>query len=117
MAQKVVTLYTDDLTGEESTEIDTYTILINGAGVEIDLTPDSHDTLLEVLSPFLHAQGARRVRDSSAGGSRRTRGRAAPSAKRDDSAAIRAWAKEQGYEVNDRGRVSATVRAAYEKAH
>jgi hypothetical protein len=117
MAQKVVTLYTDDLTGEESAEIDTYTILINGAGVEIDLTPDSHDKLLEALSPFLHAHDARRVRGgSSAGGSRRTRGRTAPSAKGDDSAAIRAWAKEHGYEVNDRGRVSAAVRAAYEEA-
>lgn len=117
MAQKVVTLYTDDLTGEESTEIDTYTILVNGTGVEIDLTPESHDKLMEALSPFLHAQGARRVRGTSTGGSRRPRGRAAASPKGADSAAIRAWAKEQGYEVNDRGRVSATVRESYEKAH
>ena len=117
MAQKVVTLYTDDLTGEESAEIDTYTILINGAGVEIDLTPDSHDKLLEALNPFLHAEGARRVRGGASGSGRRTRGAAARSTTSDDSASIRAWAKEQGYEVNDRGRVSATVREAYEKAH
>jgi hypothetical protein len=117
MAQKVVTLYTDDLTGEESTEIDTYTIMVNGAGVEIDLTPESHDKLMEALSPFLHAEGVRRVRDSSAARTRRTRGGPTQSAKDQDSAAIRAWAKEQGYEVNDRGRVSATVREAYEKAH
>lgn len=117
MAQKVVTLYTDDLTGEESTEIDTYTILINGAGVEIDLTPDSHDKLMEALNPFLQAEGARRVRDGSSGRGRRPAGTAARSAKGDDAADIRAWAKEQGYEVNDRGRVSATVREAYEKAH
>ncbi|MBM9504016.1 histone-like nucleoid-structuring protein Lsr2 [Actinacidiphila acididurans] len=117
MAQKVVTLYTDDLTGEESTEIDTYTILVNGAGVEIDLTPESHDRLMEALSPFLHAQGARRVRGTSTGAVRRTRGPATASPKGADSSAIRAWAKEQGYEVNDRGRVSATVREAYEKAH
>lgn len=117
MAQKVVTLYTDDLTGEESTEIDTYTILVNGAGVEIDLTPESHDKLMEALSPFLHAEGVRRVRDASAGRGRRSRGGAAPSGKDQDSAAIRAWAREQGYEINDRGRVSTTVREAYEKAH
>jgi Lsr2 len=118
MAQKVVTLYTDDLTGEESTEIDTYTILVNGAGVEIDLTPESHDKLMEALSPFLHADGVRRVRDGSAGRSRRSRaGVASPAGKDQDSAAIRAWAREQGYEINDRGRVSTTVREAYEKAH
>ncbi|WP_335981376.1 MULTISPECIES: histone-like nucleoid-structuring protein Lsr2 [Streptomycetaceae] len=117
MAQKVVTLYTDDLTGEESAEIDTYTILVNGAGVEIDLTPDSHDKLMEALSPFLHAEGARRVRDAGTGRGRRPRGAATRPAKDDDSAAVRAWAKEQGYDINDRGRVPATVREAYEKAH
>jgi nucleoid-associated protein Lsr2 len=117
MAQKVVTLYTDDLTGEESTEINTYTILVNGAGVEIDLTPESHDKLMEALSPFLHAEGARRVRGGSASARSRTRGRVAGSPQGADSAAIRAWAKEQGYEVNERGRVSTTVREAYEKAH
>lgn len=34
-----------------------------------------------------------------------------------DTAKIRAWAKEEGYEVNDRGRVPAQIREAYEKAH
>ena len=117
MAQKVVTLFTDDLTGEESAEIDTYTILVNGAGVEIDLTPDSYDKLMDALGPFLHADGARRVRSGPSAKNRRARGTAVPSTRGDNAAAIRAWAKEQGYEVNDRGRVSATVREAYEKAH
>ncbi|CDR02336.1 Lsr2-like protein [Streptomyces iranensis] len=34
-----------------------------------------------------------------------------------DTAEIRAWAKENGYEVSDRGRVPATVREAYAKAN
>jgi hypothetical protein len=34
-----------------------------------------------------------------------------------DTAKIRAWAKEKGYEVNDRGRVPATIREAYDKVH
>ncbi len=34
-----------------------------------------------------------------------------------DTAKIRAWAKENGYEVNDRGRVPADIREAYEKAN
>jgi hypothetical protein len=115
MAQKVVTLYTDDLTGEESTEISTFTILVNGAGVEIDLTPDSHDKLMEALSPFLHADGARRVRGGSGAGRARSAG--AKPANDTDTAAVRAWAKEKGYEINDRGRVPAPIKEAYEKAH
>ncbi|AJC61957.1 Lsr2 protein (plasmid) [Streptomyces sp. 769] len=42
--------------------------------------------------------------------------RATP-ASRDDSGAIRAWAKEAGYTVSDRGRVPAEIREAYAKAH
>ena len=113
MAQKVVTLYTDDLTGEESAEIGTYMVLVNGVGVEIDLTPDSHDKLLEALAPFLNAPGARRVRGTTKVHGRGKR--SAPSG--DDTARIRAWAKESGYEVNDRGRVPANIREAYEKAN
>ena len=33
------------------------------------------------------------------------------------SEAVRAWAREQGMQVSDRGRMPATVIAAYEKAH
>ena len=59
-------------------------------------------------------------------GGRRTGGRAAArpwqgaraaSGGSQDTAKIRAWAKENGYEVNDRGRVPATIREAYEKAN
>lgn len=35
----------------------------------------------------------------------------------EDTAAIRQWAKENGYEVNDRGRIPATIREAYAKAN
>ncbi len=113
MAQKVVTLYTDDLTGEESAEIATYTVLVNGVGVEIDLTPDSHDKLLEALAPFLNATGARRVRGSSKGQAKAKRAAAG----NEDTALIRAWAKDNGYDVNDRGRVPSNIRDAYESAN
>jgi hypothetical protein len=116
MAQKVVTLYTDDLTGEESSEVSTYTILVNGAGVEIDLAPDSHDKLMEALGPFLGADGARRVRGGASGKARRSRG-GSRSIGGMDTSAVRAWAKEQGLEVNDRGRLPAPIVEAYEKAH
>ncbi|GAA3835345.1 Lsr2 family protein [Streptomyces coacervatus] len=112
MAQKVVTTYVDDLTGEESSEIATHSILIDGAGVEIDLTDENYEKLLEILNPYLHADGARRIR-----GAAKAKGTSKASAGgREDSSAIRAWAKANGFEVSDRGRVPAAVREAYEKA-
>lgn len=117
MAQKVVTLYTDDLTGEESEDISTHTILVDGAGVEIDLTSDSHDQLMDALRPFLQAAGARRVRGGAAGSTRKERTRSAQAATGREAADIRIWAKENGYEVSDRGRVPASVKEAYESAN
>ncbi|WP_030372871.1 histone-like nucleoid-structuring protein Lsr2 [Streptomyces rimosus] len=112
MAQKVITTYVDDLTGEESAEISTHSILIDGAGVEIDLTDENYEKLLSILNPYLHADGARRIR-----GAGKPKGKAKTAASgKDESAAIRAWAKDNGFEVNDRGRVPAAVREAYEKA-
>ncbi|WP_327294475.1 histone-like nucleoid-structuring protein Lsr2 [Streptomyces sp. NBC_01197] len=114
MAQKVVTTFTDDLTGEESEEIDTYTVLVNGAGVEIDLTPDSHDKLLEALAPFFGAKGARRARGASPSSPSRARKAVSD---REYSGKVRAWAKANGYSVNERGRVAAELKEAYEKAN
>lgn len=47
----------------------------------------------------------------------RGKARAAVAGGSQDTAQIRAWAKENGYEVNDRGRVPASIREAYEKAN
>ncbi|GAB2898504.1 histone-like nucleoid-structuring protein Lsr2 [Streptomyces mayteni] len=110
MAQKVVTIYSDDLTGEESTEIDSHRFSLDGVEYEIDLTPDSFDKFLDALGPFME-------KGRKLGRSKRTPSVAKHSASSVDSAAVREWAKENGFEVNDRGRVPASVREAYEKAH
>ncbi|MFD4413509.1 Lsr2 family protein [Streptomyces sp. NPDC058251] len=113
MAQKIVTSYVDDLTGEVSAQIATHSILVDGAGVEIDLTDENYEALLELLNPYLHAEGARRVR-----GDRKAKARAKPApAGKEESAKIRVWAKENGYEISLRGRVPASIREAYAKAH
>ncbi|BDH15778.1 MULTISPECIES: histone-like nucleoid-structuring protein Lsr2 [Streptomyces] len=107
MAQKVITIYTDDLTGEESTEAATHTLSLDGVTYEIDLSPDSYDQLLEAVGPFLKA-------GRKTGKGRKPRKAAA--AGNEDTAAIRAWAKSSGYNVSDRGRVPAEIREAYQKA-
>ncbi|MFK0295453.1 Lsr2 family protein [Streptomyces sp. NPDC090442] len=113
MAQKIVTIYTDDLTGEESSEATTHVLALDGVEYEIDLAPDSYDQLLEAVAPFTKA-GRRTRKTGKAGKPRKT---SATTGGREDSAAIRAWAQEAGYEISARGRVPADVREAYDKAH
>ncbi|MFG2441049.1 Lsr2 family protein [Streptomyces sp. NPDC048508] len=108
MAQKVVTIYTDDLTGEESHEVATHTLVLDGITYEIDLSPDSYDGLLEAVAPF--TQAGRRA----GGKTRRSTRSSSPSNK--NTAQIRAWGKENGYDLNERGRVPSAVREAYEHA-
>ncbi|CAM5464488.1 MULTISPECIES: histone-like nucleoid-structuring protein Lsr2 [Actinomycetes] len=112
MAQKIVTIYTDDLTGEESSEVATHSLAVDGIAYEVDLAPDSYDKLLEAIGPFLKA-GRRTGRMKTSAGARKS-GSASGSG---ETAKIRAWAKENGYEVNERGRVSAEIREAYQNAN
>ncbi|SCK58583.1 Lsr2 protein [Streptomyces sp. WMMB 714] len=111
MAQKVQVLLVDDLDGGEADE--TVTFALDGKSYEIDLTTSNADKLRSVLEPYV--KGGRRTGGRSARG----KGRASASGggSSQDTAKIRAWAKDQGYDVNDRGRVPANIREAYEKAN
>ncbi|MFC7219577.1 Lsr2 family protein [Streptomyces polyrhachis] len=108
MAQKVQVLLVDDLDGGEADE--TVTFALDGKSYEIDLTTANAEKLRSALEPFT-AKG-RRTGGRAAG--RKVRAAAGGS---EDTAKIRAWAKENGQDVNDRGRVPAAVREAYNKAH
>ncbi|WP_435271543.1 histone-like nucleoid-structuring protein Lsr2 [Streptomyces sp. 1222.5] len=110
MAQKIITVYTDDLTGEESGEVAAHSFSLDGVTYEVDLGHDSYDKLLEVLAPFMRAGRKIGRSKSAASGKRRANGS-------QDSAAIREWARGNGYEVSERGRVPSNVREAYEAAH
>ncbi|MFF4492160.1 histone-like nucleoid-structuring protein Lsr2 [Streptomyces sp. NPDC001544] len=110
MAQKVQVLLVDDLDGGEADE--TVTFALDGKTYEIDLTTSNADKLRGLLEPYV--KGGRRTGGRSAGGRGKAR---AASGGSQDTAQIRAWAKENGYEVNDRGRVPATIREAYEEAN
>ncbi|MDT0381816.1 Lsr2 family protein [Streptomyces sp. RKND-216] len=108
MAQKVQVLLVDDLDGGEADE--TVTFALDGKTYEIDLNTGNADKLRDALADFVKAGRRTGGRSSRGKGGRSSSG--SP-----DTAKIRAWAKENGYEVNDRGRVPATVREAYEKAN
>ncbi|WP_256106857.1 Lsr2 family protein [Streptomyces sp. ODS05-4] len=111
MAQKVQVLLVDDLDGGDADE--TVTFALDGKSYEIDLTTANADKLRGLLKPY--TKGGRRTGGRSAG-ARGGKARAA-SGGSPDTAKIRAWAKENGYDVNDRGRVPAHVKQAYESAN
>ncbi|MCE7083212.1 Lsr2 family protein [Streptomyces sp. ST2-7A] len=111
MAQKVQVLLLDDIDGGEADE--TVTFALDGKTYEIDLNSANAEKLRETLGEFVRA-GRRAGTGRAARGGRSTA--RATSAGTVDTARIRAWAKENGYDVNDRGRVPATIREAYEKA-
>ena len=113
MAQRVQIILEDDYDGGVADE--TVSFALDGTEYEIDLSAKNAAGLREAISPWLgHARktGGRRKRGTATGtnGS----GKAPGSSSTSD---IRAWAQAQGHEVSSRGRVSAEVREAYEKAH
>ena len=98
MAQKVNIVLVDDLDGTEATE--TVTFGLDGTTYEIDLNDQNAAALRDVLAGYI---GHGRKAAASTGG---------PSAKE-----IRDWARSNGHDVPERGRVSAEVRSAYDAAH
>ncbi|WP_371480887.1 Lsr2 family protein [Kitasatospora sp. NBC_00315] len=114
MAQRVQVILEDDLDGGSADE--TVTFALDGVAYEIDLKSTNAEKLRGLLAPYVEKGRKQSGRLTSA---RRTssRGTAArPAAGAPDTAKIRAWAKEQGLEVNDRGRVPSNIREQYESA-
>ena len=107
MAQRIQTLLIDDLDGGEAAV--TVRFGLDGAEYEIDLTSEHDDQLRKALQQFL--AHARRT-----GGMAKTAARARRGAAAVDTAKVREWAKEQGIEVKDRGRIPASVVEQYQTA-
>jgi hypothetical protein len=110
VAQKTVVELLDDIDGELADE--TVTFSLEGVSYEIDLSAKNADTLRKSLRPYVDQ--ARKARAGSAGRARRGGHGTRPASSRERSAAIRAWAKEHGIQVNDRGRIPAQVVDAYD---
>jgi hypothetical protein len=106
MAQKITLTLEDDLDGGPADE--TVRFGIGGVQYEIDLSTANAATFRDQLAPFI--EHARRA----GSGSRRRPGRTAAS--RERSGGIRAWAKDHGIAVSDRGRIPASVVEQYQAA-
>ncbi|QQM67181.1 histone-like nucleoid-structuring protein Lsr2 [Actinomyces weissii] len=109
MARKTIQMLVDDIDGSEATQ--TVTFGLDGATYEIDLNDEHAAALRESMEEWVAK--AHRV----AGRASRRRGAAGrSSASSSENQKIRDWARENGIEVSDRGRISAEIREAYAAA-
>ena len=109
MAQKIQTLFIDDLDGSEAEG--TVRFGLDGSEYEIDLNAEHAQALRDALARYV--QAARRAR----GGARRpAQGGRRASRSEVDSTEVREWAKAQGIEVKDRGRVPAELVVKFKAA-
>ncbi|GAA1954384.1 Lsr2 family protein [Nocardioides panacihumi] len=109
MAQKVHIVLEDDLDGSEATE--TVSFALDGSSYEIDLNADNAGKLRDALA--LYIGHGRKV----TGGPGRRGRRPAANAGGTSAKEIREWARANGHDVPDRGRIPAEVRSAYEAAN
>ena len=94
---------TDDLDGSEGAE--TVSFAYQGVEYTIDLAEKNQAKLQKALTPYLQAGSRVAGRKKTAGVS------SAP--RRNDLSAVREWARENGHQVSERGRISAEVLDAY----
>jgi hypothetical protein len=114
MAQRVQVILVCDLHEGEVEGTETITFGLDGSSYEIDVCEAHGRELRDAYAPFVGA--ARRAGRTAGGGQRRSRaGRSAAGG--NQVAEIREWARNNGHQVSERGRISATVKAAYDAAH
>ena len=114
MARKVQVILSDDL-DENLPADETVSFALDGTNYEIDLAERNANELRDAFSKYVAAarKVGRGTRASGGGRSRATGGRM----DREQAGAIRDWARKNGHQVSDRGRIPASVVEAYEAAH
>lgn len=96
MAQRTQVVFTDDLDGSEA--VGTVHFALDGKSYEIDLNEKHAKQLRDSLAKYVEA--GRKVSATRRAGRAAARSGAGPS-----PSEVREWAKNNGYDVNERGRV------------
>jgi hypothetical protein len=110
MAQQVNVVLVDDLDGSPAEE--TVTFGLDGITYEIDLNADNAARLRDSFAEWVGH--GRRVAGARRRGSRTTTKRTSVGS---DNATIREWARSNGYEVSERGRIKAEIVEAFNAAN
>src|SRR4051794_17291083 len=107
MATETITRLVDDLDGSKADR--TVSFSFEGKDYAIDLSKKNIAALEKALRPYTAAGRALASRRSRSRGGAKSNGNGSG-----DLKAIRDWARENGFQVSDRGRIGADVRTAYE---
>ena len=107
MAQKVHIVLEDDLDGSPASE--TVSFGLDGKTYEIDLNDKNAGKLRDALAAYV---AAARSTGGRRGGRKSNATNLGPSARE-----VRDWARSNGYNVPDRGRIPADVRSAFDAAN
>jgi hypothetical protein len=117
MARKIIHQLVDDIDGTVLEAGDGETILfsLDGVAYEIDLSAENAAALRDALAAYTSAgrrvsSGRSSASAPAAGGGRRRTGQR-------DLGVVREWAKANGFQVSERGRVPASILEAYDAAH
>lgn len=105
MAQKISVILTDDVDGSEATQ--TRTFALDGVNYEIDLSDKNSEKLSKAFA--VYAEKARRVGRASTAKPARSK----PARSTEETQAIREWAKANGLDVSERGRISKDIEELY----
>lgn len=109
MAQRHIVQLIDDLDGSEASE--TVSFGIDGAQYEIDLSSKNAAALRDAVA--LYVASARRSSRSSGSGRRRN----GAGSDREQTQAIRDWARRNGHAIGSKGRIPAAIVEAYNAQH
>jgi len=104
----------DDLDGSQD-DVSTVSFHLDGKDFEIDLSAANAERLRGKLAKFVDAASPKRPRRTRSGS--RSTGPATPRANRDQTQAIRDWARSNGFDVPARGRIAKSIQEAFDAAH
>lgn len=111
MAQHFQVRYIDDIDGADLGEtVNTTSFAFEGKEYSIDLGDDNAEAFRQTMAPYIEA--GHRVPGGKAKAARKTTGKTSSA----DTKAVREWARANGYDVSDRGRIPADVMDAYAAA-
>ncbi|MET0820624.1 MAG: Lsr2 family protein [Aeromicrobium sp.] len=114
MAKKTIEVITSDLSGEELEpgQGETIRFSIGGSDYSIDLTDAEADELRSTFDKYVKVAS----RASSRGTQSTSRKSSGSGRTPEELAHIRAWAKENGHTVSERGRIKSEVLEAFDAA-
>lgn len=120
MAQKVLVQFVDDLDGSVGEDVSTVTFALDGVNYEIDLREVNAAKLRDSLQDFVNSArrtGGRIKRGITPAQAPSTPARTTETRSKEQTKAIREWARKNGHDLADRGRIPANVIEAFEASH